>query len=82
MDRAALVRQEAEQGPDQGGFSGAVATHQGQSLTRPYRKADPAQHWKAAELNRQIVGRQHRTRSYEHLPALRSAARLDAMTEK
>jgi hypothetical protein len=54
--RAALVGQQAEQGPDQGGFSGAVASHQSQSLARPYRKADPAQHWKAAEFNREIVG--------------------------
>jgi hypothetical protein len=80
--RAAFVGQQAEQGPDQRGFSGAVASHQSQSLARLYREADPAQHGKAAQFDNQIVGLEHRTRSYEHPPAFRSAARFASMTEK
>src|SRR5215203_4174204 len=47
--RAALVGQQAEQGPDESGFSGAVASHQSQSLARSRREADSAQHGKPAE---------------------------------
>ena len=79
---AALVGQEAEQGPDQRGFSGAVASHQSHGLSRPYREADAAQHGKAAQFDSQIVGLEHRTRSYEHPPAFRSAARFAYMTER
>src|SRR5215207_9453046 len=46
--RAASGGQQAEQGTDQSGFSGAVASHQSQSLARPYREADSAQHGKPA----------------------------------
>src|SRR5688572_16994627 len=42
--RAALVRKEAEDRTDQGGFPRTVATYQSHSLSGPYREADPAQH--------------------------------------
>ena len=55
--RAALVGEEAEQGTDQGGFSGAVASQQSHGLSGPHCEADAAQYRQAAQFDREIVGR-------------------------
>lgn len=42
--RAPLVRKQAEERTNQGGFPGTVATYQSHGLSGPYREADTAQH--------------------------------------
>ena len=77
-----LVGEQPEQCTDQGLLSGTVAAHQGHRLARVYREVDAAQHRKSATFDRQVVGLQYRTCSYEHPPAFRSAAKLADMTDR
>ena len=77
------MRRQTEQGSHQSRFAGAVATEQGHCLARSNAEADTAEHGQAAELDREVLGRQHGLVGGHRQPfAVRSAVRLDVMTER